>query len=167
MQAYVLYGFHPLEITCHVQALGILVQLEGPKFGRRVASVLPLVAACLHNGVCSMEQDQDVTDAGEQAESAVTGWQEVYACLLLLEKLATFVPNQVSCIDCPWLVWRDAGVYLQQILLVQSISRPAAILEALFEASGWYVAYKRQGMLLTASKTSMPDCYICPIVIVI
>lgn len=83
--------------TCPVQALGILVQLEGPKFGRRVPAVLPLIAACLHKGVGSMEQASDMTDAGqEEAESAVTGWQEVYACLLLLEKLTHQLPSQVS-----------------------------------------------------------------------
>ena len=81
-----------------MQALGILVQVEGNKFGRRVASVTPLIAACLRKGVRSLEQDQDVTDAGEQVESEATGWQEVYACLLLLEKLATLLPSQVSCI---------------------------------------------------------------------
>ena len=81
-----------------MQALGILVQLEGPKFGRRIVSVTPLIAACLHKGVQSMEREQEETDVGEEAESAMTGWQEVYACLLLLEKLATVLPSQVSCI---------------------------------------------------------------------
>lgn len=98
-----------------MQALGILVQLEGPKFGRRVASVRPLIAACLHKGV-SLEQDQDVAQAGEQAESAVTGWQEVYACLLLLEKLATLLPSQVSCMHCIWLVGSKPVVQLPQAL---------------------------------------------------
>lgn len=85
-----------MTATCHVQALGILVLLEGPKFGRRVASVTPLIAACLHKGLQPMEQDQEEVDADQEAESAVTGWQEVYACLLLLEKLATLLPSQVS-----------------------------------------------------------------------
>lgn len=63
-----------------------------------------------------MKQEQDVIDAGEQAESAVTGWQEVYACLLLLEKLATLLPSQVSCIHCTWLVGRESVVQPPQAL---------------------------------------------------
>ena len=97
-----------------MQALGILVQLEGVKFGRRVPAVLPLIAACLHKGVGSMEQDQDMTDAGqEDAESAVTGWQEVYACLLLLEKLTNQLPSQVSEPSQLDLCGRDTGAQVQ------------------------------------------------------
>lgn len=97
-----------------MQALGVLVQLEGVKFGRRLPAVLPLIAACLHKGVGSMEQDQDMTDAGqEDAESAVTGWQEVYACLLLLEKLTNQLPSQVSEPSQLDLCGRDTGVQVQ------------------------------------------------------
>lgn len=67
------------------------------KFGRRIGSVLPLVAACLHKGVRSMEQQEQETGGGEGAEPALQGWQEVYACLLLLETLATGLPTQVCC----------------------------------------------------------------------
>ena len=77
-----------------LQALGILVQLEGTRFGRRVGSTLPLLAASLHKGVQAAEEEQ--ADARGEDESVVAGWQEVYACLLLLERMASSVPAQVS-----------------------------------------------------------------------
>ena len=43
-----------------------------------------------------MEKDQEVTDGGQEDASAVKGWQEVYACLLLLERLAITLPTQVG-----------------------------------------------------------------------
>lgn len=89
--------------VCFLQALAILVQLEGVKFGRRVGSVLPLVAASLHKGLRSMDQQQQQTGADEEDEAAVAGWQEVYACLLLLERLATVLPTQVCCPTRPLL----------------------------------------------------------------
>lgn len=79
-----------------LQALGVLAQLEAAKFGRRVASILPLLAASLHKGVQVMDSQHEVTDAGGEDESAAAGWQEVYACLLLLERIAAVVPTQVS-----------------------------------------------------------------------
>lgn len=88
-------GFKP-DTAESLQAVGILAQLEGMKFGRRIGSVLPLVAACLHKGVRSMQQEE--AGAGEGDEAVLQGWQEVYACLLLLERLATGLPTQVCCI---------------------------------------------------------------------
>ena len=76
-----------------MQAMGILVQLEGAKFAKRVASLLPLLDSSLYKGVQSMGIDV-VNEDGED-ESAVTGWQEVYACLSLLERIAAVVPAQV------------------------------------------------------------------------
>ena len=106
---------------CFSQALGILVQLEGMKFGRRVGSVLPLVAACLHKGVRSMEQQQEETGVGEGDGPELKGWQEVYACLLLLERLATGLPTQVCCIlelCCARHQWGVAAKVQSRVCLI-------------------------------------------------
>ena len=143
--------------TCCVQALGILVQLEGVKFGRRVASVLPLIAACLHKGVGWMEQDQDMTDAGqEEAESAVTGWQEVYACLLLLEKLHHLLPSQVSEPSPLDMCARDTGVQLHQRLSVWRMSGLCRKADSALPGCG--ADQKCWDVEDVAARESMPDC---------
>ena len=78
--------------------MGILVQVEGAKYGRRVAAVLPLLASSLQKGVQSMEEEQELgqQDAEDESSNRLPGWQEVYACLLLLERLANTTPSQVS-----------------------------------------------------------------------
>ncbi len=81
-----------------LQALGILVQVEGAKYGRRVPAVLPLLASSLQKGVQSMEEEQELSqqDAEDESSGRLPGWQEVYACLLFLERLANTTPTQVS-----------------------------------------------------------------------
>ena len=78
--------------------MGILVQVEGAKYGRRVPAVLPLLASSLQKGVQSLEEEQKLSQQGADDESSgsLPGWQEVYACLLLLERLASTTPTQVS-----------------------------------------------------------------------
>ncbi len=91
----------PYPVASLLQALGLLVQVEGTKFGRRVPAILPLLATSLQKGVQSMEDDQEMSQhEGEDGSTAsVSGWQELYACLLLLERIAITVPNQVR--SCP------------------------------------------------------------------
>ncbi len=77
--------------------MGILVQVEGAKYGRRVPAALPLLASSLEKGVQSMEEEQELSqDAEDESSGRLPGWQEVYACLLLLERLANTTPTQVS-----------------------------------------------------------------------
>ncbi|KAL0018407.1 hypothetical protein WJX79_009395 [Trebouxia sp. C0005] len=80
------------------QALGILVQVEGARFGRRAPAILPLLASSLQKGVQSMEEEQELSqqDAEDMSSGRLPGWQEVYACLLLLERLANTTPTQVA-----------------------------------------------------------------------
>ncbi len=80
-----------------MQALGILVQVEGAKYGRRIPAVLPLLVSSLQKGVQSMEEEQELSqqDAEDESSGRLPGWQEVYACLLLLERLASTTPTQV------------------------------------------------------------------------
>ncbi|KAL0035339.1 hypothetical protein WJX77_001780 [Trebouxia sp. C0004] len=80
------------------QALGILVQVEGAKYGRRVPAVLPLLASSLQKGVQFMEEEQELgqQDAEDESSGRLPGWQEVYACLLLLERLANTTATQVA-----------------------------------------------------------------------
>ena len=82
-----------------LQALGTLVDVEGVRFGRRVAVLVPLLNASLKKAVQSMEADVELSQHDESA-SCVPGWQEVYACLLLLERLAITVPAQVYFAVC-------------------------------------------------------------------
>ncbi|KAL0044331.1 hypothetical protein WJX82_000142 [Trebouxia sp. C0006] len=92
------------------QALGILVQVEGAKYGRRVPAVLPLLASSLQKGVQSMEEEQELSqqDAEDESSGRLPGWQEVYACLLFLERLANTTPTQVAWqkSDAVQQVWR-------------------------------------------------------------
>jgi hypothetical protein len=45
-----------------------------------------------------MEEEQELSqqDAEDESSGRLPGWQEVYACLLLLERLANTTPTQVS-----------------------------------------------------------------------
>lgn len=86
------------EVRCPLQALGILAQVEGSRVGRRVPALLPLLATSLQKGVQSMEDEQELSqqDGEDESPGRLSGWQEEYACLLLLERLAITVPTQVG-----------------------------------------------------------------------
>ena len=66
--------------------------------GRRVPALLPLLTTSLQKGVQSMEDEQELSqqDGEDESSGRLSGWQEEYACLLLLERLAVTVPAQVS-----------------------------------------------------------------------
>lgn len=86
------------ELCCgFVQSLSILVSVEQTKFSRRVPALLPLLTAVLQKGVqfAQTEQESEQTRNDAEATACVSGWQEVYACLLLLEKIALMTPSQV------------------------------------------------------------------------
>ena len=88
----------PLCDVCYLlQALGLLVQVEGVRFSRRVPTILPLLLSSLQKGVQTIDSEQELIQSDEEdlATRAVSGWQEVYACLLLLERLAITLPTQV------------------------------------------------------------------------
>ncbi|EFJ49017.1 hypothetical protein VOLCADRAFT_104545 [Volvox carteri f. nagariensis] len=77
------------------QTLGIVAEVEGAKFAKRLAEVAPGVLRILERqvalGADGGEEDPWVTSLDEEsadAEAACPGWQEAYYCLLLLEKVA-------------------------------------------------------------------------------
>ena len=75
------------------------MQLESSKFGRRVPVLLPLLARTLKQEAQATGEgdfNEHRTDDGDSAETRLSDWQEAYACLLLLERLANAVPSQVS-----------------------------------------------------------------------
>jgi len=80
--------------------LGILAEQEGRRFGRRMPAALPPLAALLAGAAAGaaaaaasgMEDGQQ--EAEESALAAAAGWQEAYAGLLLLERLARQVSNR-------------------------------------------------------------------------
>lgn len=82
--------------------LGVLVEQEGRRFGRCMATVLPPLAALLTTAAAQPATEAE--DAAEGAAAAATGWREPYAALLLFERLT----RQVS----------TAGLNLPQHLLL-------------------------------------------------
>ena len=60
-------------------------------------ALLPLLVASLKKGLQSarVHHELNQTEEDDEAVTHVLGWQEVYACLLLLEKLALVVASQV------------------------------------------------------------------------
>jgi hypothetical protein len=90
--------------------LGVLAEQEGRRFGRRVAAVLPPLAALLTAAGAqpAMLGTTEAEDAAEGAATAAAGWREPYAALLLFERLtrqvgfATQVHLQSSINAC-WL----------------------------------------------------------------
>ncbi|KAL4434124.1 hypothetical protein ABPG75_000565 [Micractinium tetrahymenae] len=84
------------------QALGIMAEVEGAAFARRVPALLPQLATLLESRA---EQDAAAAEAaaeagpgeGEDLLSAAPGWQEAYYALLMLQRL----------LECAWehLAW--------------------------------------------------------------
>ena len=67
------------------QALGLLAEVEGKRFGRRVPELLPLMLALLQAHIAAVNADDG--EVGEPGTTQVArGWQLTYAALLLLEK---------------------------------------------------------------------------------
>lgn len=56
-----------------VQCLGILVEVEGAKFGRRVAALLPSLLVILESH--EAENTDEVVDDGDHEDSSIPGWQ--------------------------------------------------------------------------------------------
>ena len=70
------------------QALGLLADVEGKRFGRRVPAVLPPALALLHSHIAASEGGDCADDVdGENAVHVARGWQQAYTALLLLEKI--------------------------------------------------------------------------------
>ncbi|KAG2487780.1 hypothetical protein HYH03_013624 [Edaphochlamys debaryana] len=74
------------------QALGLMAEVEGARFTRRLAEVAPALRRILERQA-SLSEDQDPTAAAADGESpaaddACPGWQEAYYSLILLEKVA-------------------------------------------------------------------------------
>ena len=119
-----------------LQALGLLVEVEGRRFGHRAAAVLHLVLRVLRSyeeaAAVDEEREQEQErapgpgDAGDVAAAAqqdiviARGWQQAYAALILFEKVGQQVSStvqtpgyQTSCVChmqavCPRM--RAAGV---------------------------------------------------------
>lgn len=83
------------------QALGILAEVEGAGFARRVPALLPQLAEVLE---ARAEQDAAAAEAAAYAEpgeaedllNAAPGWQEAYCVLLLLQKLLDCTAAQLA-----------------------------------------------------------------------
>ncbi len=90
----------PLPRTC-AQALGILAEVEGASFGRRVPALLPQLADVLASRA---EQDAAAAEAAAMAEpgeaedllAAAPGWQEAYYSLLLLQRVLEATAVQLA-----------------------------------------------------------------------
>jgi U3 small nucleolar RNA-associated protein 20 len=83
------------------QALGILAEVEGAGFARRVPSLLPQLADMLQSRA---QQDEEAAEAAAEAElgqeedllAAAPGWQEAYYSLLLLQRLLECASAQLA-----------------------------------------------------------------------
>lgn len=83
------------------QALGILAEVEGAGFARRVPSLLPQLADMLQSRA---QQDEEAAEAAAEAElgqeedllAAAPGWQEAYYSLLLLQRLLESASAQLA-----------------------------------------------------------------------
>ncbi|PRW58885.1 small subunit processome component 20-like protein [Chlorella sorokiniana] len=83
------------------QALGILAEVEGASFGRRVPALLPQLADVLASRA---EQDAAAAEAAAVADpseaedllAAAPGWQEAYYSLLLLQRVLEATAAQLA-----------------------------------------------------------------------
>ncbi|KAL4860053.1 Small subunit processome component 20 [Chlorella vulgaris] len=82
------------------QALGILAEVEGAGFGRRVASLLPLLADLLESraGLDEAAAEAAAASGGEVEDllASAPGWQEAYYSLLLLQRLLEGAAAQLA-----------------------------------------------------------------------
>lgn len=91
----------PSLLPTTLQALGILAEVEGSSFGRRVPALLPQLADVLASRA---EQDAAaaeaaaVADPGEAEDllAAAPGWQEAYYSLLLLQRVLEATAAQLA-----------------------------------------------------------------------
>lgn len=91
----------------HRQALGILAEVEGAAFARRVPALLPQLADLLASRA---DADAEAAEAaaeaaaeGEDLLAAAPGWQEAYYSLLLLQRLLEAATAQLA-----WAAGDDA-----------------------------------------------------------
>lgn len=80
------------------QALGLMVNVEGPRFARRVPELLPAMVGLLESQAAhtsSSDVQGDEEDPEGQA-SPCPGWQEAYNVLVLTEKLVSKVAAQLA-----------------------------------------------------------------------
>ncbi|MEW5318207.1 MAG: hypothetical protein WDW38_009447 [Sanguina aurantia] len=76
------------------QTLGLMVEVEGGRFGRRLQTLGEPVLQVLRSAAAASEATEAAVAAGGGGDadgadgSSCPGWQEAYACLLMLEKLA-------------------------------------------------------------------------------
>ena len=77
-----------------MQALGLLAEVEGRRFSRRVPELLPLVLALLrkHAAAAALEDalggaDDGGADGDGEGMPMARGWQQAYCGLMLLEKM--------------------------------------------------------------------------------
>ena len=83
------------------QSLGILAEVEGTSFGRRVPALLPQLADVLASRA---EQDAAAAEAAAVADpseaddllAAAPGWQEAYYSLLLLQRVLEATAAQLA-----------------------------------------------------------------------
>lgn len=84
------------------QVVGILARQEGRRFGRRIAAVMPPLAALLRTTAAAAQPSivagtkEDGSQDSEAVASAATGWQEPYAGLLLLQTLHSVAPKDTA-----------------------------------------------------------------------
>ena len=103
------------SLPAAAQVLGILTEQEGRRFGRRAAYVLPPLAALLSREAAASVRGQAENTAVaaepngglDGAVATAAGWQEPYAGLLLLEKLARRVCNKSVLIPMQFLQFQD------------------------------------------------------------
>ena len=84
-----------------VQSLGIMAEVEGAGFARRVPAVLPLLGDLLasraETDAAAAEAAADAAPGeGDDLLSAAPGWQEAYYCLLLLQRLLECAAAQLA-----------------------------------------------------------------------
>jgi hypothetical protein len=70
--------------------LGLLAEVEGARFGRRMKLLLPPLTAVLRWQAVNNSSESEV-DVGAELLGNCPRWQEGYACLVLLEKVAAKV----------------------------------------------------------------------------
>ncbi|PSC76593.1 small subunit processome component 20-like protein [Micractinium conductrix] len=83
------------------QSLGIMAEVEGAGFARRVPAVLPLLGDLLasraETDAAAAEAAADAAPGeGDDLLSAAPGWQEAYYCLLLLQRLLECAAAQLA-----------------------------------------------------------------------